>query len=220
MTNFDWGSSNDWYIDTIKKEIFTDKIYEKFFEVEKDDVVFDVGASIGPFTYSILEKSPKHVFCFEPSLEQFPTLFINTRKGPVTCINRGISDKVGESDFEFLFGNENKRGNALSTTFKQVIEDYNLKKIDFIKTDCEGGEYDIFNVENLFWIMENVKKIAGEWHLSSWKNKEKFRKFRDVYLNVFPNHEVYSVDGVDIKWSLWTDKFIEYYSEVIIYIKN
>lgn len=220
MTNFDWGNSNEWFQNTINKEIFIDKIYERFFEVEKDDVVFDVGASIGPFTYSILNKSPKHVFCFEPSFEQFSTLVWNTRIGPVTCINKGISDKVGVSDFELIFGSENKKGNAMSTTFKQVIEDYNLNKIDFLKTDCEGGEYDIFNVENLFWIKNNVRKIVGEWHLDSWKKKDKFKKFRDVYLNVFPNHEIYSVDGVDIKWSLWTEKFIEYYSEVIIYIKN
>jgi hypothetical protein len=28
------------------------------------------------------------------------------------------------------------------------------------------------------------------------------------------------VDGVDIKWDLWNEHFIEYYTEVIIYIDN
>jgi hypothetical protein len=28
------------------------------------------------------------------------------------------------------------------------------------------------------------------------------------------------VDGVNIKWDLWNDHFIEYYNEIIIYIDN
>ena len=65
-------------------------------ELEEGDIVFDIGASLGPFTFSILDKNPKHVFCFEPSLEEFKTLVTNTRHGNVTHINKGISDKVGE----------------------------------------------------------------------------------------------------------------------------
>ena len=35
-------------------EIFEQQCYEKFFEVEECDIVLDIGASLGPFTYSIL----------------------------------------------------------------------------------------------------------------------------------------------------------------------
>jgi hypothetical protein len=52
------------------------------------------------------------------------------------------------------------------------------------------------------------------------ETKNKFRKFRDLYLNEFTNHQVFSVDGTDIKWDLWNDHFIEYYSEVNLYIDN
>ena len=67
LENFDWGTSNQWYRETIENEIFVEKIYEKIFEVEEGDIVLDVGASIGPFTYSIIHKNPSHVFCLEPS---------------------------------------------------------------------------------------------------------------------------------------------------------
>jgi len=220
INNFNWGTSNEWYVRTISSEIFENKIYDKFFTVEENDIVLDFGASIGPYPYSILDKKPKHVFCFEPSFEEFPTLVLNTRVGPVTCVNKGVSDKEGEFLFSSLFGSENKSGLAYSTTFKKIISDYNLKKIDLIKTDCEGGEYDIFNIENLFWIKENVRKIVGEWHLDSVERKEKFRVFRDVYLRIFDNYQVYSVDNFDIKWSLWSDEFIDYYRQIIIYIDN
>jgi hypothetical protein len=52
------------------------------------------------------------------------------------------------------------------------------------------------------------------------KIKEKFKHFRNTYLQYFINVEVYSIDGVNIKWDLMTDEFIEHYTEVIIHIYN
>jgi FkbM family methyltransferase len=218
--NFIWEPAcYNGFKETVEQEIFVDKIYERFFGVEEGDVVFDIGASLGPFTYSILDKNPSHVFAMEPSFEEFKTLVLNTRQGPVTHINKGIADSVGEFEFQYVFNNDN--GNKLySTTFKKLMSDYNVKQIDFLKSDCEGGEYDIFNIENLFWIKENVKKISGEWHLGTPELKEKFKVFRDTYLRLFPNHQVISFNGVDIKSNLWNDEFINYYAEIMIYIDN
>jgi FkbM family methyltransferase len=209
----------DGFRETVEKEIFVDKIYERHVQVEEGDVVFDIGGSLGPFTFSILDKNPSQVFIFEPSYEEFKTLVLNTRHGNVTHINKGIGNTVGEFNFTGVF---DLSGNykLYSTTFKKVIEDYNIQKIDFLKTDCESGEYDIFTLENLFWIKNNVRKISGEWHLSTPELKEKFRIFRDVYLRVFPNFKIFSFDGVDITWSIWNDDFIPYYNEIMIYIDN
>ena len=220
LENFLWEPKcYDGFKETVTKEIFEDKIYERYFEVEENDVVFDIGASLGPFTYSILHKNPKIVYAFEPSLEEFKTLVTNTRHGNVTHINKGISNTYGELDSLQVF--DTTGGHKLySTTFKKVIDDYNIKKIDFLKTDCETGEYDIFNMENLVWIKQNVRKISGEWHLGEDWMKEKFKIFRDVYLRVFPNFKVVSFDGVDITWSIWNESFIPYYREIMIYIDN
>ena len=222
--DFDWGTQNGWYINSIKDEIFGQRIYERFFEVEPGDVVVDVGASLGPFTYSILNKKPKHVFCFEPCEEEFPTLIKNTLGHPVSHLLKGISSVNGLVDENKLFNSVMGTQNKMETiTFKRFLELYDLPKIDFLKTDCEGGEYDIFTDENFDYIKNNVKKIAGEWHLNEYYYpgvKEKFREFRDKYLSQFDKYEVYSVDNVNIKWDLWNEHFIEYYTEVIIYIDN
>jgi FkbM family methyltransferase len=221
LNGFDWGTSNSWFIETISKEIFEEKIYEKFFEVENGDIVIDVGASIGPFTYSILNKNPKHVICVEPSFEEFPVLIQNTRQGNVSYLNKAINNFTGEFISSNLFGFENGiSSKAYGITFKDFINLYNLEKIDFLKTDSEAGEYDIFNLENLEWIKNNVKKIVGEWHLGNSERKQKFRQFRDLYLKEFSNYEVHSVNGVNIKWDLWNEHFIEFYSEIVIYIDN
>ena len=197
------------------KEIFTDRCYEKYFEVESGDIVVDIGASVGPFTFSILEKNPKHVFCLEPSENEFSTLVKNTIGYPVTQINKGISDKNGVVDSELLFGGEK---NMESLTFKKFIKLYNLEKIDFMKLDCEGGEYNIFIQENIDYIIQNVKKISGEWHLKTEEEKNNFRKFRDNILPKFNSFQVNSVDGIDIKWDLWNEHFLKYYNQIHLFI--
>lgn len=216
---FNWGNTGEIFRKTITKELFDEKIYTKFFDVESGDIVFDVGASIGPFSYSIIEKNPSLIFCFEPSIDEFEFLVKNTSHGNCAYINKGISNLHGPMDSQFVFMKE-KNIEFFSTTFMKVIKDFNLQKIDFLKTDCEGGEYDIFNIENLFWIKNNVKKISGEWHLSNSDFKNKFRIFRDLYLRVFPKFEIYSVDGINITKNCWSDDFINYYKQVLIYIDN
>jgi len=216
---FNWGKTDEVFKQFITNELFDRNIYTKVFDVEEGDVVFDIGASIGPFTFNIIKKNPSHIFCFEPSISEFPYLVLNTNHGPVTYINKGITDRVGEMEFEYLF-EDTTNNKSYSTTFSKVIKDYNIKEINFLKTDCEGGEYDIFTVDNLFWIKEHVKKITGEWHLNTQELKDKFRIFRDVYLRVFPNFKIYSLDDIDITNYCWGDEFIDYYSEILIYIDN
>jgi len=227
LEKFNWGwmyTEDESHKNHIIYEIFESKIYEKIFEVESGDIVLDVGASIGPFTYSILDKKPKHIYCLEPSELQFPTLISNTVGHPVTPILKGISNINSYVDTEFLhklnllLGNDESKMEGI--TFKKLRQVYNLEKIDFLKTDCEGGEYDIFNEENFEFIKNNVKKISGEWHLGNTELKEKFRYFRDNYLVQFDKIEVFSVDNIDIKWDLWNDHFIDYYTEILIHIDN
>jgi FkbM family methyltransferase len=221
LDNFDWGWMNtpegEHHKDLIIYETFETKMYERFFEVEENDIVLDVGGSIGSFTYSILDKKPKHVYVIEPSELEFKTLVKNTVGYPVTPILKGVSDYNTYVENHQVYGDET---HMEGITFKKLIKLYNLDKIDFLKTDCEGGEYSIFNDENLEYIQNNIKKIVGEWHLLTAELKTKFINFRDNYLVKFTNYEVYSIDGVNIKWDLFNEHFMEYYTEVIIYIDN
>ena len=222
IKGFDWGwmaEGDAFHQKAITFEIFEQNLYEKFFEVQEGDIVLDIGASIGPFTYSILHKNPKQVFCVEPSVVEHPTLEKNTQGGPVTIIKKAITPTDGELATTEIF-DPTKSSTLEGISFKTLLKENNINKIDFLKTDCEGGEYSIFNFENLCWLKDNLGVAVGEWHLSTPELKQQFRVFRDVFLRLFPNHNVYSVDGVDIKWDLWNEHFIEYYNEVIIYINN
>ena len=218
LSKFEWG----WMKDNLNqkevliKEIFEDKIYEKFFEIEEGDVVLDIGSSVGPLPYSAGDKI-KHVYCLEPSDVEFDTLLKNMENISSTCLKLGISKESGKINGDYIYGGQTEMD---CISFTDLINNHNINKIDFFKTDCEGGEYDVFTLENLNWIKSNVKKITGEWHLSDPNLKEKFKKFRDEFLVNFDDYEVYSLDGYNIKWNLFTDQFINYYSEIIIHIKN
>jgi FkbM family methyltransferase len=222
IDNFNWGNTNEWYRSVIGREIFEDRIYEKFFEVEDGDVVFDAGASTGIFGYSVLDKRPSRIYCVEPSIDEIEALKENIPAEIGVYLNHGIAEIDGMTQLTEVY----EGGETVSTKefkvskFSTILADHNIDKIDFLKTDCEGGEYEIFSIENLIWLKQNMRKAAGEWHLSTPALKQKFREFRDVFLRVFPNHEVFAVDGTNIKWDLWNENFIQYYNEVLIYIDN
>jgi len=225
---FDWGEiqENPWFLKVVKDEIFVQDLYQKFFKVEEGDVVLDVGASVGPFTYSIIDKKPSRVICLEPNKNLYKTLTNNLKKyNNVTGINKAVAHVdtafkswgIFDKDVQEIWG---KESDADGITFNTLINTYGINQIDFLKTDCEGGEYDMFTDENKEWVFSNVKKISGEFHLHNEELKIKFKKFRDTYLKDFKKIEIFSMDNVNIKWDLWNDHFIDYYGAITIYIDN
>ena len=229
LRDFNWGhaANNEWFKRTVEKEIFVDNVYQKFFKVEEGDIVFDIGSSVGPFVHLIKEQNPAKVYCFEPHPDLFKDLVENVQDSNTVLTNKAIGPEDGSLktcglfNQSLVYASEDENENTIpSVNFMNFVRENNIPKIDFLKSDCEGGEYDIFNDENMDWIRKNVSKIAGEWHLDTPENKVKFRKFRDTYLREFPKHEIYSIDYVDMKWALWDDWFIEKYEQINLYIDN
>ena len=218
LENFSWGPmENNVLKDLLITELFEENIYHRHFDINEGDVVVDVGSSIGPFAYMSSFKKPSQIFTFEPSKEEFPILVKNLKGTPTCHINKAIWDGDGITNaIETYFWN----GYIETIKFKTFRELYGVDRIDFLKTDCEGGEYHIFNKENIDYILENVGVIVGEWHLETPERKEMFRNFRDVYLPMFKDFHVYSVDGYDIKWDLYNEHFLQYYKQVILHLDN
>ena len=226
FNKFRFGPIKDDLIKTFKDEFTNHKPYEKIFQVKEGDVVIDVGASNGIFTCSILDKKPKHVFCLEPSKSLFPYLVKNTVGNPVTQINKAITNGNGLTDVNWgnVYADE---GNYETIRWKTFIDRFGIDEINFLKLDCEGGEYDILTPENKEWILDNVDVIVGEFHLGDPILKEKFKRFRDNYIEEFELVAVRSIDGVDIMWDMVNgmidpdnNHFVNRYKEVIIHLSN
>ena len=222
--NWDWGNTSPGMRELLIKEFSGKSQYEDVYNVKENDIVVDIGASSGVFTNSIIDKKPNSIYCLEPSKNMFECLMKNLSNNKnITFINKGISHTSGYNssystlDNMKLYGGEKDMDGV---KFSKFLSNHKIGFIDFLKLDCEGGEYQIFTDENIEYLLNNVGCIVGEWHLGEIDQKIDFRHFRDKYLKLFKNVEVFSVDGVNIKWDLYNDHFIEYYQNVIFHISN
>jgi FkbM family methyltransferase len=239
--NFKWENFDEKTVSLINFEIFEQKQYEKVYEVQKGDIVIDIGASFGPFTWSVLDRASK-VYSFEPSKNIFEVLKNNVKTYNVEVINKAIfhtsssDEKIGRPcipELQEESENISTEGELVDTiSFMDFIKEYDINYIDFIKTDCEGGEYYLFREENMSFLINNVKNIVGEFHLLTKEQKIEFRYFRDKFLTQFKSYKILDVNGVDITWSLFYDTpynsidrndlppFIDYYNLIYIHISN
>jgi len=165
-------------------ESWIHKCYTKYFEVEDDYIVFDIGANIGAFSMLAAHYAKNGmVYSFEPEKESFGLLKenvdLNNFKN-IELINKAVSNKTGISNF--YISNTNAGGHSLyssradkkitipTISFEEFIEKNKIKKIDFLKMDCEGCEYDIlYNCSNETF--KKIKYISMETHKIEGKSK-------------------------------------------------
>lgn len=197
-------SSDFEWLDFTENE-FRENQYEKYSKVNPSDIVVDIGASVGSFTYSIIDKSPSVVYCIEPSEKYFTSLVKNTSKfsvnTPIVYVNQPLSN------------------------FEKFVKDYSIDKIDFLKINCDGGEYDIFNEENIDWILNNVKNISSKFYLNFPGCRERFTKFRDNYLELFDDYVIFAIDDqgykTDVSLLVYDPYFFRsYMGNLMIYIRQ
>ena len=217
--DFLWGEFET-FKSSFYTEIFEKNLYEYHRPVGKGDIVVDIGASVGIFTESIINKNPKHVYCVEPHPPHYEILKHNMRNySNVTCIPIGISSSSGEQIFDTAVHGQKSPMECI--TFKQFIQIFEIDHIDFLKLDCEGGEYSILSEESIDKVSKLAKYISAEVHLSLHHGlKADFAYFRESVLKYTNNFDIRAHCGTPIKWDLYNQHFIDRYNEVHLYIDN
>lgn len=196
------GANNMHHVALLFHEFFVRKDYDWFYAVHPGDVVMDIGANIGMFTCHALDLGAAKVYAIEPNIKLIETTMRNALPHivnkvecpviPIQCLigdpNDGEKMKAhihtdGDADFD--------KTSIPVRTFKDIITTYGIEKIDFLKMDCEGGEYDVLTEENYEYIANNVKHIALEIHVDAFEGAtELFKKFRDDFLSKFPKEKI------------------------------
>jgi FkbM family methyltransferase len=165
----------------IVTEIFYDKVYERdFVRLSINDTVVDIGANYGVFSLYSQMFNPSNVYAVEPLKATFKSMKKNLSEYGVTCINKAVSNENGFEKFMITevngnnFSQKNESGFHPSTvigeeivetiTINQLISDYDIDRIDFLKVDCEGGELDLFRTIDKEYLQNNIGKIAMEYH--------------------------------------------------------
>lgn len=161
----------------IFKEIFLQEIYNKYgIDVEEHDTVIDIGANVGMFTlYASQKATSGKVFAFEPFEENYKLLMnqVNTNHlKNVFAFKKGVFNKEGKQDL-FLSG-INTGGHSIQfeqeggkitidvITLSKFCADNNINRIDFLKIDCEGSEFEILKSDPS--ILQKVSKLVMECH--------------------------------------------------------
>lgn len=182
-------------LNTMHFEFFVRHDYDWWYEVQPGDIVMDVGSNIGMFTCHALDKGARHVYAIEPNISLTETLFknalphiVNKKVPPVSFINAAIAEDMDH--VTHVHGEFDKNEIKLKR-FSDIIREYEIDFIDYLKIDCEGGEYDILSEENFDFIKNRVKHIAVEVHLDFHKDGiAKYMKFRDTFLSRFDRSKI------------------------------
>lgn len=233
ITDIDFGDNDPIFKRFICLEILCNRVYEKFHEVEDGDLVVDIGANVGLFAYSLKDRNPAEVICVEPSNSLYEPLRKNLARLPfkTTIMPYGIANMTGLKyikETDYVYGDHKSPVMAV-ITFDDLIKRNDIKYIDFLKVDCEGGEYDIFTEENHSFITDHVGYVAGEWHLSGLEDGlGKFKKFRDMYLTDQTEFKVFEpYIWKDITDHVFDDDYLSRFcdwwkkdSQLMVYMNN
>lgn len=154
--------------DRFYREIFIDEVYKMVFD-KKKDVVLDIGALAGEFSFWIEGNT---VYALEPQKECFEELTANIKEfgfKNVLPFRLAISGQNGERSLETNTrggGYLSKVGEVVQTvSLASFIKENNIDKVDILKIDVEGAENEIFTASDFKEVADKITCIIGE-HLT------------------------------------------------------
>lgn len=169
----------------LKKEIFKDEIYSvKLGNKDTDINIIDVGAYIGLSILYFKSLYPKaHITAFEPNPNVFPLLEENieyNRIEEVQLHNLAIAKEAGERELYIessgfaafstaSFRKDAWNGKQRSRPIKvpaEPLSKYINKKIDILKIDTEGTEYEILKELDESKSFSKIENLFVEYHPS------------------------------------------------------
>jgi FkbM family methyltransferase len=174
----------------IVQEIWDKHFYKaEGYEIKNGDCVVDIGAHIGSFTVWALHHGAD-IMAFEPDEVNFSLLMQNVQEAKKTCKGTTSLHNAAVRSIEGMFfidrggeGQPNTGGYKIDIEIKGKDADMvqgvdagkmlsDVPRIDFLKLDCEGSEYDILDALAYDDILEaRVKKVVMEWHFDYHKAK-------------------------------------------------
>jgi FkbM family methyltransferase len=146
----------------------------KGFEISPDTIVVDIGAHRGVFVGFASRRRPRQILAIEPDNENFQHLqfFVTQNKlSNITLLNRAVSSQDGEVKlYKSTHSRHSIQRQSYGENLFEIVQSMSLnsllapyQKIDFLKMDCEGEEYKIFQAASLD-SLEKIQTLSMEIH--------------------------------------------------------
>lgn len=173
--------------------------------LDKSSIVysFGIGEDIS-FDTALIENHGCKVYGFDPTPKSINWCRNQNLPANFFFFNFGIAEKSGDVDFYLPNKNEHVSGSAtihsnvsiekkckvMMKSLNEITKDLNHKKIDVLKLDIEGSEYDVIKTIPFDDII--INQILIEFHERFFKDgKQKTQKVID-YLNVM-GYKIFAV---------------------------
>ena len=169
----------------------------------ENNIIMDVGACFGAFTYYALLKDCKFIYSYEPVVENYELLVENTKEyDNIQCRNVALV-KANQFENKILFypGSGKNKGIGSFVKYRgreeivvnsiDFYDELNRIKPDIIKMDIEGGEYSLISEP----LPSFVKEFVVELHLNRkiWRTVEAKRiisYFNETEWNIVKNPKI------------------------------
>jgi len=182
-------------------EVLWENVYRvgTFYTPKPEDMVVDLGAHVGIYTFSVLRRFPCRVMALEPSAENIACLRKNLEsfgEQRVQIHNLAVGGAAGRvrvetpkstnrsHDARVIPGGDDDADAVDVIPLAAVLELAKCERIALLKMDIEGGEYDAFNTLDDA-LLPRFERIAMEYH-DNLRNgtlemlKNKFQHTHDV----------------------------------------
>ena len=170
---------------TVGEVLLTDS-YVRDLTLPSNPVVIDVGGFIGDFSlYAVKKLNARRVIVCEPSPRNFELLLKNIANNGyediIELVNKAVTDgrnlmmnTDAPDEYQCMVSghipSEQLLSNVPGISLGQLLRDHAVERVDLLKIDCEGGEFEI--LESMPGdVFGRIRNIVFEYHQVGGKLK-------------------------------------------------
>jgi FkbM family methyltransferase len=162
--------NNTTYIELFKDVILDDEYKLSLFKCENIINIVDVGANLGIFSIAArIAFKNANIHAYEPNPNNISVLGKHGKEFNFKIHEEALSFKAGRGELTFTTSHDtsarisNKdEGETILSDLDTVINRFKTRKIDLLKLDCEGAEFEILRNSNA---LKHVRFLTMEYHL-------------------------------------------------------